>query len=476
MMLIKLFITPNHYYCLDVNRNEIFELSFLSYQYLEQVLKGHEVNQKVPEEILALQETGYLSGKSNVKQVRHAYTDFLEDFLERKLQKLTLQVTQNCNFRCKYCIYSEEGNSLQRSHSSANMSWETAEKALNFLWKHSADSSSVNIAFYGGEPLLQMPLIERAIEYSERLFKGKKLTFSMTTNGTLLNKEKILYFQEHDVSLMISLDGPKEINDKYRVFANGTGTYDTVIEKFALVRETAPEYAKKLMISMVMDPVNDFDYINNLKEEDINGLYIMSSIVDKDYDGEKAVFSNSYTWKNRYQRFLAISSFLNRYEEEKVSPILKSVHSEIEKRFDIENLPGLYVSDAPGGPCIPGQLRLFCDVSGKFFPCERVSENSSLMCIGTIEEGFYIDNAKKLLNVGEVTADACKNCWCIRHCNLCCKKADTGKEVLDADKKLSYCTDVRNNAYHKIMLHLLLKEVNTDYLTQVRYGVQKGGR
>lgn len=482
MMYIKLFKTPNHYYCLDVNTNEIFEIGVRSYQYLGRILEGKEErnasHDSIPEEIASLQEKGYLSETSSVKTVKHPYTDYLEEFLDRKLAKITLQVTQDCNFRCKYCIYSEDHNFLQRSHSSKNMSMETAKNAVDYLWKHSVDSSNVNVAFYGGEPLLQMPLIERVIEYSEMIFAGKKLSFSITTNGTLLDKDKILYFQKHDVSLTISLDGPKEINDKNRVFVDGRGTYDTVMGKIALVKKLAPEYAKILSISMVMDPENDFDCINEvcLKEEDvINSQYLNASIVDKGYDADNTVFSNDYTWKFQYQRFLAILSYLDRYDKEKVSPIaLTSVLAEIEKRFEIENLTRLFEEDAPSGPCVPGQSRLFCNVDGNFFPCERVSEQSSTMCIGSIETGLDVNQARNLLNVGEITSDTCKNCWCFRYCILCCRKADSGKKALDAERKLSNCSEARSNAHHRIMMYLLLKECNTDYSRQIIYSDQKG--
>lgn len=128
---------------------------------------------------------------SCIKEVRHVYADYLDVFLTRKLAKITLQLTQNCNFRCKYGIYSETHNLRQRSHSTERMTFETAKKAIDFLWKHSVDSPDVNIGFYGGEPLLEFPLLKKAVKYSERLFEGKNLTFSVTTNGTLLNDEII---------------------------------------------------------------------------------------------------------------------------------------------------------------------------------------------------------------------------------------------------------------------------------------------
>lgn len=242
---IKLFRTPNSYYCFDVNQNEILELSVDSFQYLQQLSWGQMPTIEMPIEVKELADRGFLTTESNVKRVRHVLTDYLSDYLERRLLKLTLQVTQNCNFRCKYCVYSEELNKGQRTHSLKNMSWETAKKAVDFLWTHSVDTNHVNIGFYGGEPLLCMDLIRQIISYSEGLFEGKKLSFSITTNGTLMNEEYIRYLEEHDVALMISLDGTKEINDRNRVFQDGTGTYDAVLHKIELVRKVSPEYAKK---------------------------------------------------------------------------------------------------------------------------------------------------------------------------------------------------------------------------------------
>lgn len=109
---------------------------------------------------------------------------------------------------------------------------------------------------------------------------------------------------------MISLDDPKEINDQNRVFQGGTGTYDTVIERIAMVRKVAPEYAHKLQNSMVMDPENDFDCINEIyiEEKQFDELFVSAAIVDQEYDGTKAVISETYAWKYRYQRFLALLS------------------------------------------------------------------------------------------------------------------------------------------------------------------------
>lgn len=465
---VKLFRTPNAGYCLDINRNEILKIGEDSYDYLRAVLSGKAAD-KEPEELQQLKEQGYLLEESVVKKVKHPISDYLEEYLDRRLNKLTLQVTQDCNFRCRYCVYSEEHNDRQRSHSKKHLSLEDAKRAVDFLWEHSVDSSNVNIGFYGGEPLLEMELIREIIAYSEKRFAGKELTYNITTNATLLTEEIVHYFQDHKVRVMISLDGPKEINDRNRVFKGGAGTFDTVMERIAMVRRTAPEYAHTLQISMVMDPENDFDCINEIyiEENQFDELNVSTSIVDQEYDGREANFSEAYIWKNRYHRFLALLSYMGRIERRKLSPIVNvPVFAEVERRMDVASGLRLFAVDAPSGPCIPGQLRLFCNAEGRLFPCERVSETSDVCCIGSLENGFDLEKARAFLNVGAITEEDCKRCWSFRYCSLCGKKADAGNGRLEAEEKRRFCAQVRGQAEAKIKLYLLFQEIPGYYGAQ----------
>lgn len=473
---IEIFKTPNNNYVFDANRNKFMFISDGTYEYLHEILRDKSDRVlEIPEEIYDLKSSGFLAEKSSVEEVRHAYSPYLDYFLQRKLSRITLQLTQECNFRCKYCIYSEESNARQRNHSHQHMDWQTAKKAVDFLWRHSVDSNRINIGFYGGEPLLEITLIKKIVDYAKVLFEGKKLTFSMTTNGSLLTDEIIKYLEEQDVILMISLDGPKEINDLNRVFANGSGTYETVIGRIRNLEKLAPEYAKKLSISMVMDPRNDFDCFNSicLDGTELESLNFYPALVDKEFDSTSVLLSDEYRLKYNYQRFLALLSFFNRFPRNEVSPILNrtitSIATDCEK---IEENTGFFPIDAPSGPCIPGQLRLFVNVFGQLFPCERVSEKSDPMCIGTIEKGFDTSKALRLLNVGELTKEACKECWCFRYCSLCAKKADDGSNKLSAEKKMSYCKESRVAAYDKLSIYLLIKEAKEFYNQQL---VQQNG-
>jgi uncharacterized protein len=471
---IQLFRTPNSTYLLDVNKNEFIQINEQSFQYLAHIMDKHDdkVNQEqMPQELIALKDSGYLSAESAVKEIRHYYTEYLGFFLDRKLSKITLQLTQNCNFRCTYCIYSEQHNLMQRSHSNIKMSWETAKQAIDFLWDHSVDSKRINIGLYGGEPLLEFPLIQRIVKYCVDRFSGKELTFNITTNGTLLRDEMIYFFQKYNVSVMISLDGPKEINDKNRVFKNGQGTYEQVIKRIKRVKEIAPEFADKLQVSMVIDPQNDFDCINSITLEgsDLDKVMINPSMVEFGYEDRSISISEEYSYKSEYQRFLSTLAHYNRYSSDDVSPIANSSTTRIfDECSKVDSSPALSTIDVPSGPCIPGPLRLFVNAFGQLFPCERVSESSASMMIGTLDQGFNMHNASQLLNVGKIAGEYCINCWCFRYCTLCAKGADDGSAQLSTERKLSACAQIQANANYKFKFYLLTKEIPVYYQNQTR--------
>lgn len=473
--IIQLFKTINQYYLLDGVKCEILPISEESFWYLNGVLneKDEFAIEDLPnEELKQLHLNGYLATKSNVEKVQHAYTNYLPYFMQRKINKITLQVTQKCNFRCKYCIYSEETNKKQRSHSQESMSLETAKEAIDFLLDHSIDSQEIHIGFYGGEPLLAFDLIKDVVAYAEKVFKGKKVLYNMTSNGTLLDEEKINFLTEHDFNLMISLDGPKEINDLNRVYPDGSGTYDSIMQKIHLIQEKNPDYADKLSISMVMDPSNDFDCINSitLEGKEFKPLNLNATIIDTDYDYDNPLnYSEDYIWKLEYNVFLAFMSYWGRYPIEKISSISRTmIQRTLNDLYKFEEAPSIKTCDVPSGPCIPGQMRLFSDINGNLFPCERVSETSEAMKIGSLKDGFDLQQINYLLNFSQLTEEQCKNCWAFRYCNQCAKKADDGTRELSKDLKLNHCRDTKASAYSEIMQYLIMKEIPEYYGNQVR--------
>ena len=455
----------------DVNMNEILPISAESFLFLKMCMSGEaDVTSSEITEIQELCQAGYLKTESVVHKIQHPYTQYLKYFLDRKLPKITLQVTQGCNLRCKYCIYSETNNKHQRSHSNKHMSWETAKRSVDFLHEHSIDSDKVNIGFYGGEPLLEFPLIQKVIAYAHNVFEGKQVTFAITTNGTLLNETIIKYFEKENVRLLISLDGPKAIHDKSRVFSDGRGSFDTVMQNFAKLKEIAPDYAKQVNFSMVMDPTNDFDCINEItfSSDDINQHAFLATIVEIE-EAQEQTFSEEYIWKVEYQMFLAFFASISRFPKNRVSVATQGAVGSLmlSVKYFRASAP-LNAVDVPSGPCVPGQQRLFVSVDGKFFPCERVSENSDATCIGSLDDGFDIEKANRILNIGSITANTCRECWSLRYCSLCAKRADDGSPNLSIKKKMSHCKKVHADTYTKMRQYIMFQELGLYYADQTK--------
>lgn len=111
-----------------------------------------------------------------------------------------------------------------------------------------------------------------------------------------------------------------------------------------------------------------------------------------------------------------------------------------------------------GGPCIPGVRKLFVDVDGNLFPCERVSESSEVSHIGHIDQGIDEEKALQLLNIEWLTSDNCRNCWAYNMCSNCFTFADDEGE-LSRDKQLEECKFNKIQAEGKIKDYLVLREL-----------------
>lgn len=155
---------PAENYIYDACRNEFVPVGNELFKYILHLLGKNEesqcFNRNTKEQYDKLIEKGYFQNKY-ISKIYHPYTDCLELLLQRNMSQILLQVTQSCNFRCTYCIYTASIDGMQRKHNNKHMSWDTAKKAVDYLWQHSIDSDTVTIGFYGGEPLLEFDLIKK---------------------------------------------------------------------------------------------------------------------------------------------------------------------------------------------------------------------------------------------------------------------------------------------------------------------------
>jgi len=148
---------------------------------------------------------------------------------DHPLNTLVLSVSSGCNLACGYC-YKEDLTTPARAR---KMDSDTARRGVDLLLAEGTGRSEVNIAFLGGEPLTNLPLIRSVVDYAEARCAetGKRVNFTITTNATLLNAEIIDFLDGHRFGVSISMDGPKDIHDRQRKTLSGQGSYDLVAAK-----------------------------------------------------------------------------------------------------------------------------------------------------------------------------------------------------------------------------------------------------
>lgn len=143
---------------------------------------------------------------------------------------IAMNVAQLCNLSCIYC-YGVDGEYGEKGL----MNQQTAFQTVDWLIENSLDEPEIKIHFFGGEPLLNFPLIKKVVDYARQAVAraGKTIRFSMTTNGTKFTDEINAYLNENDFAVIISFDGDKQTQDVNRPFKGGQGSYDDAKKKVA---------------------------------------------------------------------------------------------------------------------------------------------------------------------------------------------------------------------------------------------------
>lgn len=137
----------------------------------------------------------------------------------------TLYLTDNCNLKCSYCY---EGNKKNKSY----MDEQTLIEALNFITENNLPDDNIDLLFLGGEPLMNKPILFKAIHIIDEKYKGIKHLFQyqITTNGLLLDEKTANFLQENSFSISISIDGDKETHNRNRKSVDGKDVYGLIIK------------------------------------------------------------------------------------------------------------------------------------------------------------------------------------------------------------------------------------------------------
>ena len=146
------------------------------------------------------------------------------------VKALCLHIAHTCNLNCSYCFASQGKYHGER----AIMSFEVGKRALDFLMENSGTRRNLEVDFFGGEPLMNFQVVKDLVAYARSVEKerGKNFRFTLTTNGVLVDDDVIQWANRECSNVVLSLDGRKEIHDRYRVDYAGKGSWETIVPKF----------------------------------------------------------------------------------------------------------------------------------------------------------------------------------------------------------------------------------------------------
>jgi len=460
MVVIKTFSTPGGMYVYDRETNSILSVSRDEFVACRKV----EANNATPtdwEKLKRLTQQGYLK-ESNLKKIEHPATTLMPYYLDSDLGQLTTQLGQGCNLACSYCAYSGKYEN-QRTHNDASMPLDMMKKAVDFIMSRSRNVKEVALGWYGGEPLLYFENLQKIVAYVKEEYEGRRVMHTMTTNGTLFNDEILTFLQENNFNVSISWDGPKELHDQNRVFPDGSGSFDVIMENVKYIREAYPKLYNNVMFLSTVAPGVDFACVNDFydAEDVLSDGRVMHSSVNSYGAKEPVIYDDLYNVTYTYNQMKVLLAALGLYSKEKTSKLFATGLTGAERMRKYLSIALIPEKSHPSGPCLPGVMRPFVDIHGNIYPCERVSE-SDTMKIGNIDSGFDLDKVLAILNVGKLTETECKNCWNFIHCTLCAAACD-GEGGLTGDARLKNCSSAMVGAIDTFSTICLLLENGYDF-------------
>ncbi|MGI6344214.1 MAG: thioether cross-link-forming SCIFF peptide maturase [Bacillota bacterium] len=148
---------------------------------------------------------------------------------EPLVKALCLHLAHDCNLRCTYCFAGTGPFGGKREL----MPVEVGRAALEMLVRTSGPRINLEVDFFGGEPLLNFPVVRELVAYGHQLEResGKQFRFTLTTNCTLLNDEIVEFLNQEKIAVVLSLDGRQEVNDRARPFPSGVGSYERIVPR-----------------------------------------------------------------------------------------------------------------------------------------------------------------------------------------------------------------------------------------------------
>ncbi|CDF02020.1 MAG: thioether cross-link-forming SCIFF peptide maturase [Ruminococcus sp.] len=427
---------------LDVNSGGVHIVDELTYDMLDNVELPFE--EKCPEKVIKKLSKYYSVDEieSCYNEIVELYNDqilFSEDDYEKyadysvasPVKAMCLNIAHDCNLRCKYCFASTGDFGKGRKL----MTFETGKKAIDFLLEKSLDRKNLELDFFGGEPLMNFDVVKQIVEYarSREAEYGKKFRFTITTNGVLLDDDKIDFINREMSNVVLSIDGRKEVNDYMRKRVDGSGCYDKIMPAFKKLVEKRGD--KEYYVRGTFTK-NNLDFSNDVFDLYNNGFDQISV--------EPVVCEASADYAITEKELPAIFKEYERLAER----ILENENKG--KKFNFFH----FMLDLDQGPCAIKRLRgcgcgndyVAITPDGDIYPCHQFVGIEEFK-MGNIDEGTFDTNMKSYFSKTHVyTKPECKKCWAKFYCSGGCNA-----------NNYQYAGDVHNA--HKLSCQLQKKRL-----------------
>jgi uncharacterized protein len=340
------------------------------------------------------------------------------------IQTLVLNVVQGCNLRCGYC-FAGDGSYGNKG----KMPVDTAKMSIDwYANQHTYPSMEVN--FFGGEPLANFPLICDSVEYARAVARdrGKEIAFSITTNGTLVTQRIAKFLAENKFRIAVSLDGPAEINDRNRPTASGGGSLDRVLNGLRILREAGNVPIARCTVHGETDMREVQRFLAAMKFEQVHVAKASLADGQEDKGALSAVISNA--------GLEAQAVVKGRQEGRNV------VNS-------VSKLAALVVAgQRQTRACGVGDKIAAVGIDGGLYACHRFT-NDEKWKIGDVEHGKY---ASRFVDRSVNGIGKCRTCWAKYLCGGGCRHDNysaTGDPFLPPDE---FCLEMKAYSEEAIMI------------------------
>lgn len=455
--MIHKFKFNNNNFVIDVNSGSVHVVDDISYDILD-FINGAFFDYTRQYVIKKLEN------KYTLQDINEAYDElfniykqgklFSQDTFENLVSKenisspikaICLNVSHDCNLRCKYCFASKGDFNCKREI----MSLDTAKKAIDFLVSHSGNIKNLEMDFFGGEPLMNFDVVKETVKYARSLEKkySKNFRFTLTTNGLLLDDDKIDFINKEIYDVVLSLDGRKETNDKFRVTKTGTGSYDLVLPKFKKLVEKRKQkqyYVRGTYSKENLNFTQDLMHLYNL--------------------GFKELSLEPAFYNEDFQKGIEASD---------LPEILKENTNLCKKLIEMKNSGSdikffNYNISLNSGPCITKRLKgcgfgndyVAITPNGDIYPCHQlVGEQKFIM--GNVNTNTFDEKMKdEFLKLTVYHKEKCKNCWAKFYC---CGGCGSKNYKFSGDIKIPFdfsCEMQKNKIECSIAYSILTNNLN----------------